>query len=526
VRTIAAASFPRRRVFVRNITSAPRRTRVMATWITLLASLGSAATLFLFEGSDRILAAPMLAIALTAIVFVMVLWSRDCALSVFEAGTLAMLAIAVYGTMPLLGFLLMHGQWDPSADSRLSAYPFIPTELGAFGWRYAVYAIVFAVTYLVIRGRAVVKSTAFALPKPAMQTAIVAVFTALYTAKIALKFLFDYDPENFDYTDPAASSAKNLNHPYLLLQIGHNIWSALFLVQLAVIVLLLAHWRKRWCRYALVVWLGSELVVTAVRLGSRGRVVLLLISAVVLYHRLVKRLGFRVMLAGGVLLLSGFLLMGAIRLGRGGRATGERATGETTQHVLTAANEFQALFATAFDIHKRIEAGEVDSVPWQVYVSDFYLPIPSQVLPFEKIDPSSWYIDLIGQTGSGVGYMFGVMSQAAVGFNWIELVLRGAVLAAFLALLHRWYVRRHTHFWPTLLYLFVSIWAYYSFRASTFYFVYFVIYHFFPVLVITKLLELTLSRMRRRDERQPLTVSTFRKCRASAVVSEGEEVIR
>src|SRR5258708_35845641 len=97
-------------------------------------------------------------------------------------------------------------------------------------------------------------------------------------------------------------------------QIAHNLLSALFVVQLAVIVLSLAHWRKRWCRYALVIWLGSEVLSTAIRLGSRGRIVLLLLAAGVLYHRLVKRLSFRTLVIAGSLLLSSFLVLGAIRV--------------------------------------------------------------------------------------------------------------------------------------------------------------------------------------------------------------------
>ncbi|MGH9419933.1 MAG: hypothetical protein ACRD3J_08170 [Thermoanaerobaculia bacterium] len=499
--SVVAASLPRRKlVFVRTASVANQRRRASAVSVCMLVMLVSVVTLFLLKPDERLLAAPMLAVAMTTTVFTMLLWVRDGSPPVFEAGALCMFAIAVYGTLPMVGFLMMHGQWDIYADGRLMEYPFVPGELGAFGWRYAVYAIAFAATYLFVRGRAAVRTTAFTLPVPNTQRAIIIVFAALYVAKIALKAGYGYDPDNFDYTDPTTALVRIQEQSYFIMQIGHNILSALFVVQLAVIVLLLAHWKKRWCRYALVIWLGTEVLVTAISLGSRGRVVLLLISAGVLYHRLVKRLSFRLMVVCGSLLLTGFLILGAIRVVLPGDAMQQRA-----EHALTAGNEFQALFTTAFDIHKRKEAGQLDSVPWQVYVSDFYLEIPSQFLPFEKIDPSSWYIDLIGQTGAGVGYMFGVMSQAAVGFDWIELVVRGAVLAGCLALMHRWYVRRSRRFWPTLLYLFISIWAYYTFRASTFYFVYFVIYHFVPVFLATRLLEKLVSRVQGTKPRMPVS---------------------
>lgn len=490
---LVTASPPyRRRLFVRGAEAARRRRRRAAVSACLLVSFVCAIVLFLLDPDSRALAAPAMAIALTTAMLMLALWVRDGSPPVFEGGALCALAITVYGTLPMVGFLMMHGQWDPFADGRLHAYPFVANELAMFGWRYALYAFSFAMTYFLIRGRATVKTTAFALPIPATQIAIFIMFAALYVCKIVLKLSYGYDPDDYDYTDPAGSLAKTLGQPYFIQQIAHNLLSALFVVQLAVIILLLAHWRKRWCRYALGIWLLSEVLITAIRLGSRGRAVLMLIAAGVLYHRLVKRLSFRMLVVTGSLLLSGFLVLGAIRVVQPGDAMQQRVS-----HVLTAANEFQGLFTTAFDIHKKKEAGELDHVPWQIYFSDFYLPIPSQILPFEKIDPSIWYIELIGQTGSGVGYMFGVMSQAAIGLDWIELVVRGAVLAACLSLLHRWYVRRATRFWPTLLYLFVGIWAYYTFRASTFYAVYFVIYHFVPVLLMTKLLERVVSRVQR-----------------------------
>lgn len=485
------------------IVAAPRRRRAAAVTACLGLLLASGAALLFLRPDDRLLAAPMLSMGLTAAGYMLTLWARDGSPPVFEPGTLCMLAITVYGMLPMAGFLMMHGQWDRFSDGRLQNYPFIPAELGFFGWRYVVYSVAFAATYLLMRGRARVSTTAFTMPSQASQTAIIIVFTALYACKIALKMFYDYDPDDFNYTDAAGSAARSLAKvtPYFIMQIGHNVLGALFVVELGVMILLIAHWRKRWCRYVLAAWLLYEVFSTVIKLGSRGRVVLLLISAGVLYHRLVQPVRFRTLIAAGLLLLFGFLVLGAIRV-----VESPEAMEEHSQHVLTDDNEFQALFTTAFDIHKKKEAGEIRSVPWQVYVSDFYYPIPSQILPFEKIDPSIWYVDLLGETGQGIGYMFGVMSQAALGLDWIELVLRGAAIAAALALLQRWYVRRAVYFWPTLLSLFVSIWAYYSMRASTFYFTYFLIYHFIPVMLAVKLLEELLSRMRGRKIEQTTLV--------------------
>lgn len=479
------------------------RRRAAAAAVCLGQLAASVVAVLFFEPDDRLLAAPMLAIGLIATFYMMTLWTRDGSPPVFEPGTLCMLAITVYGMLPMAGFIQMHGQWDRFADGRLQNYAFIPSEIGMFGWRYVVYAAAFAVTYLLIRGRARIRTTAFVMPNSASQAAIVLIFLGLFACKVLLKVTYDYDPDDFSYADAEGSVARSLAKviPFFILQIGHNVLGALFVVELGVMILLIAQWRKRWCRYALGAWLAYEAISTVVRFGSRGRVVLLLISAGVLYHRLVKPVRFRGLITAGTLLLGAFLLYGAVRVVDSSELMEERS-----QHVLTGGNEFQGLFTTAFDIYKKKAAGEIPHVPWQLYVSDLYFPIPSQMLPFEKIDPSMWYIDLMGQTDQGIGYMFGVMAQAALGLGWIELALRGAILAAALALLQRWYVRHALYFWPTLFSLFVSIWAYYTMRATTFYFEYFILYHFVPVLLAAKLLETLFSRMRGRKVEQTALV--------------------
>jgi hypothetical protein len=479
-----------KRLLVRRLRDAgPLRRRPTAVACNAVAMFAMAVTLFVLKPDDRVLAAPMLAIAEIVLLFVSVLWTRDGVPSVFEAGTLCVLATAVYGILPLLGFLLMHGEWYRNADGRLFAYAFVPSELGMFGWRYVVYTGSFALTYLLIRGDAAVRGTDFEMPPATTVTSIVIVFAVLYLCKIVLRVVYGYEID-VSYAEGYKLAAAIGRMPYVVLQIGQNVVAALLVAQQGVMILLLARWRTWWCRAALVTWLGFELVTRSLMMGARTSLVLLLLSVGILYHRLVKPLSFRLLALGGTILIAGFLILGTIRSMQSAAPT------EPPDNPLLASNEFQALFVTAFDLYKMKEAGALH-VPWQVYASEAYMFIPSQFLPFEKIDPAGWYIDVIGQSGLGVGFMFGVMSQAAVGLGWIELVLRGVALAACLALLHRWYVRRAVRFWPTLFYVFISIWIYYTFRATTFWNIYFIVYRFLPVFVAAKVLEALLSRSRR-----------------------------
>ncbi len=119
--------------------------------------------------------------------------------------------------------------------------------------------------------------------------------------------------------------------------------------------------------------------------------------------------------------------------------------------------------------------------------------IPSQFLPFEKLDPSLWYIDVMGDR-SGIGFMFGILSQAALGWGWIELVFRGLLLGLILAGIHRSYARHQGSFWSTALYMFILVWLFYSVRSTMLYWTYFVLYSFVPTMLATIGLALLLRR--------------------------------
>jgi len=496
--TISSASAsgletPPRRRRVRLLTALQLRRRRIAIALNCLALAAIVFVLAFASPEDRALAAPMLVLGELVLLYLTVLWNYDGLPSVFEAGTLAILAAAVYGMVPLAGFLMMQGDWDRYCDARLQQYPFDPFTLGRFGWGYVIYGAAFVATYLVVRGRAAVKTTAFEVPRPQLIAAIVIVFGAVYAFVVVVAAVYDLRTDISYTPEELQMRAEMLDRmPYVVRQVSENVTLMLLLLKQAVAVLLLSQWRKRWCRAALIVWLSYEAGSVAFRLGARTTAVLLLMSAGLLYHRLVRPVRFRTVFIVGALLLSMFLVAGLIRNLGFGREV------EQPKNVLTTGNEFQALYATAFDLQEKRRNGSLTTVPWQIYAADFYLEIPSQLLPFEKIDPALWYIQIIGQGGYLTGFMFGVMSQAAVGLGWPELALRGFVLALFLALLHRWYVRRATHFWPTLFYLFVAVWMYTTMRASTFWFIYYIVYRFLPVLLATKFVEMVLSRVRRR----------------------------
>ena len=207
----------------------------------------------------------------------------------------------------------------------------------------------------------------------------------------------------------------------------------------------------------------------------------------------------KIAVAGGAALLCGFLLFGLARdLG------GNLRPGDARSSILTSNNEFQVLWANAYDLHVKRDRDELH-IPWQLYAADFISVVPSQFLPFEKIDPSLWYLDQLGLKDTGVGLMFGVIAQGVIGRDWQELAIRGMLLGVIFALLHRFYIRHSNSFWMTVIYLFVCIWSYATFRATSFVLIYMFIYQCLTVWLTTVVLA-SLLRRRKQNQQVPANI--------------------
>jgi hypothetical protein len=148
-------------------------------------------------------------------------------------------------------------------------------------------------------------------------------------------------------------------------------------------------------------------------------------------------------------------------------------------------------------------AGRLGDVPAQLYVSDFLMPVPQQLLSFRKIEPSEWYLD-VKHFNDQTGYMFGAVAQSVIGFGLAELLLRGAVVGLLFAWARRWYAGRESRFLPTLAYLWLCVWSYYTFRASTFYLLSPIIYRLLPAVLLIYFGERLRARLARGPARPAL----------------------
>lgn len=452
-------------------------------WVVLAASAIALATV---DQGVRYVLAPCLASITVVVWTVCHLWTRDGSLPIFEAGTVYLGFAALYACIPLVNFIAGGLEWLPWSDNRLFVSQAGPQEIGSFAWKYPFYLGSFAVSYVVVRRNATRLSRKLVPPARATFWLLILLFGVLTAYFWVVSRLFGV-PSSDANMHAGVSGLGRL--PLVVAQLSHNFRGALLIVKIAVLALVLLRWRLYLFRCMLFVWIGFECLTFLAGVSGRTEFVLFMLSAGLLYHRLVRPVGLRLAALGAVLLISSALVYGMVR--------DVPAARELGINPLTVTNEFQALFATTYDLHERRMAGSL-VVPWQLYFSEPFMLVPAQLLPIQKIDPAEWYLDVLGVREEGVGFMFGVMAQAEVGFGWTELLFRAIALGVTFAIVHRWYVKRASHFWVMLMYTVVCVQSYYSFRASSFYWVYFLVYRFLPVMVVVATGSSLLQGMARR----------------------------
>lgn len=464
---------------------------------TLLAAIALlVASMPLFAGSERLpVALPLASLIAIGILYVALMIRRDKRMPIFEAGSIFVAVTVVYGGFPLVNFIAGGLKWGTFSDNRLQQYRSTAAEVGQFAWYSVALLLSFAVVYLIIRGKPASLNLRIQSPSSAVTSAIVVITLGLMSYFWIMATFFDlsYDQSYVDLRE-GIGPGRGTNMPLIVLQVSHNLRGILTAEKQMLIVLLISGWRSVKNRVFVSALLALEVLSVVTTFGGRTEMVMLLMTAILAYDRCVRPLSAKVVMIIAAAGLTGIIAYGVARDARYYAEESPRAP------FATSSNEFQALWGTAFDLKQHKDAGDLE-VPWQIYFSDLYLPIPGQFLPFEKLNPSLWYLDaVVGNRSSG--YMFGILAQAAIGFGMYEVIIRGALLALVLALIHRWYARHQASFWATSTYAFLLGWVYYSYRATTFYWIYFFIYRFFPAVVLTLLTALLLqvpSKFRRQN---------------------------
>ncbi len=399
---------------------------------------------------------------------------------VFDLGFILIFFTILYCAYPLFAFVMTGFQWAETSDYRLRTYDVSALALAEFSLHHLTYIVGLIVGYLLLRKRSVPIAN---LTAKAQVSRLTIVIVLLFYVSIVTYFQI-------------LGLLSPIELPYIVLQINNNLSSIKFVLSIALMYYGFSHWENKWLRMAVIGYLLFQLSFMLMGYHGRTYFFLTMIAAFMLYHRLVSAFTFK-----QALFLFGIAFMLFIFWGFK-KANIFHYFGEYSMWAAT--NEFTSLFGTAYDLYMRKEVVEtlphdiyiyekvlksLPDVPVSLYFNDLLLLIPSQFLPFEKWSTSQWYLEVIGLRGTGVGMMFGVISQGIVGGGMIELLLRGLFLGGAVGLFHNWYIRKAGLFWMNVAYVFIAVRIYDTYRAGTGYIFYDIIYQLIPCIVFVLILQ-------------------------------------
>jgi hypothetical protein len=327
--------------------------------------------------------------------------------------------------------------------------------VGRIGWMYWVHLAAFAISYVLVRPKNLPTAPAARTIPPSTVTTVVGAWLLLTTL---LYLVGRAIPSSETYAGGYAAVAAL---PLAMRQFLRMLHGVDFVITIAILVALFSHYERY--RWLIAVWLLVRFAEMLFIAGERTGLVLSVSVCLILYHVMVKPIRARTALLVAVLGLAMFLALGVLRSFRGGGSPSDFS-------INPSAGEFESLFGNAIDLAVKMRSGEIKDVPLGFHFTDLVAVIPSQLLPFQKVDLADWYVSKFYPEAKegGQGLAFGVIAQSIIGWTWLELVIRGVVLGAVFAKLHSFYRHHGNRMWVTVFYVWLTVYAYQSFRASSF----------------------------------------------------------
>jgi oligosaccharide repeat unit polymerase len=391
---------------------------------------------------------------------------------VAEVGAWYAIAATVYLFLPLTVFFALGMVFLPTNDGRLFAMQPDPADVARIGWMYVVHIASFCVAYVITRGMKRASHRHYERTSRRTLTLAVTLSIGLTVVLLVMRLMLP-KPESYTGSYAAVAALPLGIRQALKFMNGVN-----FVLTIVILVTGFQQY-KRW-RGLIVLWLGFQFAIMLVD-GSRTPLVFSFCACVLLYHAMVKPIRARratILAVGGLVT---FLALGVLRSYRGSESGSDFLFG-------LSGGEFEALFANAVDIDRRRSTNDIEGAPPGAYLADLVAPIPSQLLPFEKVDLADWYVSRFYPVAKeeGQGFAFGVIAQSLVGYGWWELALRGFLLGVLFAKLHSFY-RRHSHrLWAIVFYVWLTVNAYQSFRSTSLSLWSSFVQQFIPALIIVE----------------------------------------
>ena len=422
---------------------------------------------------------PLGAGVLVLVAFFGVLWRRGRGrIAWFEIGSVYLMVVGLYMSFPLIGYVMLRGAYTPLSDSRLINLAPDPAEMGSVAWLYVCHVLGFASLYLAVRGRLPIVRTGHL--RPSMRTVLALAIGYLLIVGFEIGLGLFYNTTANSYSE-SYLVAQRL--PLVLAQLLDHVEGMKFPLSLAILAVLFASYRTS--RPLIILWLATAISLGLARLGSRTDVMLLVVSATVMYDMLVRPLPVRLIAAIAAIGLIGFLAFGIVR------------SGNIVSNPFSATTEFEVLFANA--LHLARISRTIHDVPSALYLADLARLVPQQLVPFTKLDPAAWYVTRFfpEYAAYGGGLAFGTIAEAVLTGGWVSALARGAALGVCFAAIHRAYLHHSHSFWAFVFYVWITTLCYQSFRNTTFSLGVLFTYRFLPTVAFVAIFVSGLSVMTR-----------------------------
>jgi len=404
--------------------------------------------------------------------FIFSLKRKDGSLNI-DIGLFAVSFSFLYSIVPYLGYYLGGLNFGLLSDGRLQALKPTPLEMGYFSINYVVYFFSLSAGYIYFRKNyGIDKFNKIILTAYLRQLLLfLCIIFGLYFSILEFGFGIGF---NSGYNGDELSPG-----PLILEQINGKLDGIYFILYIALLGLCAYYIKNPIIASVLFFYVLFKLINTFVFPGSRGEIISLLLY-ITIFSKMFHNINLQKVIIIFLLVFVIFILLGILR--SDGAVADLLISDELLRTLGSVQNEFQAVFATTLDVTDRIK--DV-SVPNALLFNDFtpLLP-PQQLLPFEKIAAADWYIKLIGLEGTGSGFMWGIITQAQIGFGVSELILRGLITSWFLAKIHNWFISRNEYFFSYVIYSFLCMSTVWIFRDTSGAILWIIVWTIMPTVIL------------------------------------------
>jgi len=398
--------------------------------------------------------------------------------SPIELGILFSSVVAVYGLLPLLSLILFPDSFEQVLANRLADLSSVPADAAKVATMHLGLLGGFCFCYGVLRCRDRGFAPGDVIVWDRRLPALLLLFSAcLLALPSAIKWALDV-PRAEDYI---GTYLELVGQPLWLQQI-FGVMSAIGTVLVTATIVSILSYSSR-LTFLVAAAVTVAVIYSILVGGSRMAAMAALLSFIVTYSLVVRPISVRRAAFSATLLILAFMLGQYVR-----DVSGDDSI-SGLEGVLVN-NEFTSVFANGLQIVQERDWLAANSMLPNFYVADIARLIPQQLLPFEKVDPSHWYVTTFEPAYAelGGGLAFGAIAESAAGFGFVEAVVRGGLLGALFSWAHAFLsARSRRSLFSLITYVWLVVFSYNSFRDTTFVLVARFVFHVLPALMLVVL---------------------------------------